>query len=205
MPTRKASIAFGAWMCLLGGVFLAVPDAHVPVRVAAGVSAAAVIAAGVRHHKPHDRIGWHLLMVAVVLSALGTAAFGAPDWATDQVPELGVFGPVLIIAAYGLLAGVLLIFIRRRTGGARDRAALLDALTVTSGVALLAWTFVLGPRLHDGGTLDGSTLAAIAFPLGDLLCLGMLTRLLTAAGPKPVSAGLLGGGLVVMLLADVSS
>jgi diguanylate cyclase (GGDEF)-like protein/PAS domain S-box-containing protein len=203
MPTRKASIAFGAWMCLLGGVFLAVPDAHVPVRVAAGVSAAAVIAAGVRHHKPHDRIGWHLLMVAVVLSALGTAAFGAPDWATDQVPELGVFGPVLIIAAYGLLAGVLLIFIRRRTGGARDRAALLDALTVTSGVALLAWTFVLGPRLHDGGTLDGSTLAAIAFPLGDLLCLGMLTRLLTAAGPKPVSAGLLGGGLVVMLLADV--
>jgi diguanylate cyclase (GGDEF)-like protein/PAS domain S-box-containing protein len=203
MPTRRAAIAFGVWMFLLAVLFLLVPAAHVPVRVAAGVSAAVVIAAGLRFHRPDDRIGWHLLMVAVVLSALGTAAFGAPDWATDQLPELGVFGPMLIIAAYGLLATVLLIFIRRRTGGARDRAALLDALTVTSSVALLAWTFVLGPRLHDGGTLHGSMLAAIAFPIGDLLCLGVLTRLLTAAGPKPRSAGLLGAGLVAMLLADV--
>ncbi|HEY0536110.1 MAG TPA: sensor domain-containing diguanylate cyclase, partial [Actinoplanes sp.] len=203
MPTRKAAIAFGGWMCLLGLVFLLVPAAHVPVRIAAGVSAAVAIAAGIRGNKPHDRIGWHLLMVAVVLSALGTAAFGAPGWATDQVPELGEFGTVLIISAYGLLAGVVLIFIRRRTGGARDRAALLDALTVTSGVTLLAWTFVLGPRLQDGGTLHGSMLAAIAFPIGDLLCLGVLTRLLTAAGRKPASAGLLGAGLVAMLIADV--
>jgi diguanylate cyclase (GGDEF)-like protein/PAS domain S-box-containing protein len=203
MPTRKAPIAFGGWMCLLGLVFLLVPAAHVPIRIVAGVSAAAAIAAGLRRNRPHDRIGWHLLMVAVVLSALGTAAFGAPGWATGPVPELGVFGTVLIIAAYGLLAAVLLIFIRRRTGGARDRAALLDALTVTSGVTLLAWTFVLGPRLHDGGTLHGSMLAAIAFPVGDLLCLGVLTRLLTAAGRKPVSAGLLGVGLVAMLIADV--
>ncbi|MEV6847744.1 EAL domain-containing protein [Actinoplanes sp. NPDC051411] len=203
MPTRKAPIAFGGWMCLLGLLFLLMPAAHVPVRIAAGVSAAAAIAAGLRRNRPHDRIGWHLLMVAVVLSALGTAAFGAPDWATGPVPELGVFGTVLIIAAYGLLAAVLLIFIRRRTGGARDRAALLDALTVTSGVTLLAWTFVLGPRLQDGGTLHGSMLAAIAFPVGDLLCLGVLTRLLTAAGRKPASAGLLGAGLVAMLIGDV--
>ncbi|MFI6073168.1 EAL domain-containing protein [Actinoplanes sp. NPDC051343] len=203
MPTRRASLAFGGWMCLLGLVFLLVPAAHVPVRAAAGVSAAVAIAAGLRRNRPDDRIGWHLLMVAVMLSALGTAAFSAPRWTTDAMPELGLFGTVLMIAAYGLLAAVLLIFIRRRTGGARDRAALLDALTVTSGVTLLAWTFVLGPRLQDGGTLHGSMLAAIAFPVGDLLCLGVLTRLLTAAGRKPVSAGLLGAGLVAMLIADV--
>jgi diguanylate cyclase (GGDEF)-like protein/PAS domain S-box-containing protein len=190
-------------MFLLGIAFLLVPAAHVPIRIAAGVSAAAAVAAGIRRNEPHDRIGWHLLMAAVVLSALGTAAFNAPDWATDHLPELGVFGPVLIIAAYGLLAGIVLIFIRRRTGGARDRAALLDALTVTSAVALLAWTFVLGPQLHDGVAPHGSMTAAIAFPVGDLLCLGMLTRLLTAAGRKPVSAWLLGGGLVAMLVADV--
>jgi diguanylate cyclase (GGDEF)-like protein/PAS domain S-box-containing protein len=203
MPTRRAAAFFGGWMCLLGLAFALLPAAQVPLRLIAGVSAAGVIAAGVRRNKPDDRIGWHLLMVAVVLSALGTAAFGAPKWATVRLPVLDVFGPALIVAAYGVLAGVLLIFIRRRTGGARDRAALLDALTLTSGVALLVWTFLLAPRLHGRGELHGSALVAIAFPIGDLLCLGMLTRLLTAAGRKPVAGSLLGAGLLVMLVADV--
>ena len=203
MPTRKAAALFGGWMCLLGLAYSLVPAGQVPLRLIAGVSAAWAIAAGVRRNKPNDRIGWHLLMVAVLLSAFGTAASGAPEWATAPLPVLDIFGPALTVAAYWVLAGVLLIFIRRRTGGARDRAALLDALTLTSGVALLAWTFLVGPRLHDGGDPPGGVLAAIAFPVGDLLCLGMLTRLLTAAGRKPVAAGLLGAGLVAMLAADV--
>jgi hypothetical protein len=63
-------------MFLLGIAFLLVPAAHVPIRIAAGVSAAAAVAAGIRRNEPHDRIGWHLLMAAVVLSDLGTAPTG---------------------------------------------------------------------------------------------------------------------------------
>jgi diguanylate cyclase (GGDEF)-like protein/PAS domain S-box-containing protein len=203
MPTHRAAVVFGGWMGLLGLAFLLFPAGQLPLRLIAGVSAACVIAAGVRRHKPDDRIAWHLLMVAVILSALGTAAFAAPDWATDRLPVLDVFGPALIVAAYGVLAVVLLIFIRRRTGGTRDRGALLDALTLTSGVALLAWTFLLAPRLHGNAEPHGSLLAGIAFPIGDLLCLGMLTRLLTAAGRRPAAGTLLAAGLAVLFIADV--
>ena len=203
MPTRLSAALFGGWMALIGLVYCVLPAGQAPLRLIAGLSAALVIAAGVRRHRPDDRIAWHLLIVAVALSALGTAAFDPPGWATGRVPGLGLVGPVLIVGAYWALAGVLLIFIRRRTAGAHDRGALLDSLTLTCGLALLAWTFLLGPALREQHGLHGNALAAIAFPLGDLLCLGMLTRLLTAPGRQVTAGNLLGAGLVVMLADDV--
>jgi len=203
MRTRISAAVFGGWMAVLGLVFCLAPAGQTGLRLIAGLSAALAIAAGVRRNRPDDRVAWHLLIVAVALSALGGAAVNPPGWATGRVPGLELVGPVLVVGAYWALAGVLLILIRRRIGGARDRAALLDSLTVTSGVALLAWTFLLGPALRDQAGLHGGALAAIAFPLGDLLCLGMLTRLLTAPGRQVVAGNLLGAGLVAMLAGDV--
>jgi diguanylate cyclase (GGDEF)-like protein/PAS domain S-box-containing protein len=187
MPTRLTSALFGVWMAGLGVAFWLLPSAQTSLRLAAGGSAIVAIGAGVRRYKPADRLPWRLLTLAVGLSAIGTAAYHR----YDRV------GPVLILAAFAVLAGVLVVFVRRRTGGARDRAGLLDALTLTSGVALLAWTFLLGPRLHGGAW------GAVAYPLGDLLCLGLLTRLMTVTGRKVIAAHLLGAGLAGMLAGDV--
>ncbi|MFF5081197.1 EAL domain-containing protein [Actinoplanes sp. NPDC000266] len=198
MPARWAA-AFGGWMALIAVLFVLAPaGAQSPLRVIGGLSAVAAIAYGVRRHQPADRMPWRLLGLAVTLSSLGTAAYAAPEWALDHVPGLSMAGAVLALIGYPVLAGMLLVLIRRRTGGIRDRAALLDSLTLTSGVALLAWSFVLGPDLQRTGAV-----AEIAFPLADLLLLGMLTRLLTAG--RPVMAGrILGGGLLVMLFADAA-
>ncbi|MGX6605806.1 putative bifunctional diguanylate cyclase/phosphodiesterase [Micromonosporaceae bacterium Da 78-11] len=198
MPNRLTAPLFGAWMALLGVAFCLLPVAQVPLRLVAGGSAILAVRAGLRRHKPSDRAPWVLLMLTVALSALGTAVLNAPD----RVPGSDVLGPALIMAAFPVLAGVLLIFIRRRTGGDGDRAALLDALTLTSALALLTWTFLIGPRLHDRDLSDPAW-TAIAFPLGDLLCLGMLTRLLTASGRRVPAVRFLGAGLVVMLATDV--
>jgi diguanylate cyclase (GGDEF)-like protein len=133
-----------------------------------------------------------MLVVAILLSTLGGAAYVSPG----KYPEiLRPIGTVLLVAAYPALAYVLAVFIRRHT--AKDRAAQFDALTLTSGVALLVWSFLLGPHLYDG------SLRAILFPLGDLLCLGVLTRLLMSAGRKVTAGNLLGAGLVLMLIADL--
>jgi diguanylate cyclase (GGDEF)-like protein/PAS domain S-box-containing protein len=201
MPTRFAAAVFGGWMAVLGLAFSLAPAGQAPLRLVAGVSAILAVAAGVRRHRPSDRMPWLLLMLAIALSALGTAALSVSR-EIDRVPDLDLAAAMLIIGAYPALAGVLLVFARRRTGGARDRAGVLDALTLTTGVALLAWTFLLGPRLHDG-SLHGAAWSALAYPLGDLLCLSMLTRLLTTSGRKVVSGSLLGAGLVMMLAADV--
>ncbi|SNY49733.1 putative bifunctional diguanylate cyclase/phosphodiesterase [Paractinoplanes atraurantiacus] len=197
MPARWAA-AFGGWMALIAVLFVLAPaDAQSLVRVIGGLSAVAAVAHGVRRNQPADRMPWRLLGLAVVLSAFGAAAYRAPAWALDHVPGLSTAGGVLALVGYPVLAGVLLVLIRRRTGGLRDRAALLDSLTLTSGVALLAWSFVLGPDLKAAD--DWST---VAFPLADLLLLGLLTRLLTAG--RPVAAGrILGAGLLVSLAGDI--
>ncbi|MFG1988505.1 putative bifunctional diguanylate cyclase/phosphodiesterase [Actinoplanes sp. NPDC048988] len=198
MPARWAA-AFGGWMALIAVLFVLAPaEAQSLVRVAGGLSAVAAVAYGVRRSQPADRMPWRLLGLAVALSSVGAAAVAAPAWLLGHVPGLSTAGSVLALVAYPVLAGMLLVLIRRRTGGIRDRAALLDALTLTAGVALLAWSFVLGPDPQRTGAF-----AEIAFPLADLLLLGTLTRLLTAG--RPVTAGrILGAGLLVMVVSDAA-
>ena len=191
MPTRLTSALFGVWMAGLALAFLLLPAAQTPLRLVAGGSAVLAVGAGVRRFKPADRLPWRLLALTAGLSAVGTAA------ASIGRQQIAAY---LIIGGFAVLAVVLLIFIRRRIGGARDRAGLLDALTLTSGVTLLAWTFLLGPRLHQ---LDGRSWTAIAYPLGDLVCLGLLTRLMTVAGRQVTAGRLLGLGLVGMLAGDL--
>jgi diguanylate cyclase (GGDEF)-like protein/PAS domain S-box-containing protein len=187
MPPRITA-AFGGWMVALALTYAVLPDARPALRLIAGASAMLVILAGVRRHDAGDRLPWRLLASAVGLSAVGTTLFGVARGAAEA----------LILVAFPVLAAVLLIFIRRRGGGTRDQAALLDAVTVTAGLTLLAWNFVLGPRAVD------SSWSQLLAPVGDLLCIGVLTRLLTAAN-RPVPAGrMLGGGVAVMLVADMS-
>jgi len=181
---------FGGWMAALVLTFWLAPAGQPVLRLAAGLSAVAAIAWGLRFNRASDRTPWRWLAVAISLSSAGA-------FAGVVSPNLHDLGDALIIAAYPVLAAVLLIFIRRRSGTSRDRAALLDALVVTAGGALLAWTFLLDPRLAERDWV------MLAYPLGDLLCLGVLTRLLTASGRKLASGGLLGAGLVAMLAADV--
>src|SRR5207244_2568997 len=56
-------------------------------------------------------------------------------------------------------------------------------------------------RTMDLGT-PGSWLA-VAFPVGDLLCLAWLFRLHTTAGRRLVSIGLLSAGVLALLVADI--
>ncbi len=52
------------------------------------------------------------------------------------------------LAMYPLAAACLVLLIKRRTGG-RDRGSLLDALSVTTALALLSWIFFIDPYVQD--------------------------------------------------------
>ncbi|MEV6490057.1 EAL domain-containing protein, partial [Actinoplanes sp. NPDC051633] len=158
---------------------------------------------GLRRRKPARTAPWRLLQLTAALSGTGAAAYRAPAWMVRPVPWVPDAGEWLLIAVYPLLALVLLLFVRIRTGGARDRGGVLDALTVTSGAALLAWAYAISPLLGRPGLSLADDWPAIAFPLGDLLCLAMLTRLLTTSNRRLVSAGVLGAGVVALLVADI--
>ncbi|WP_433826726.1 putative bifunctional diguanylate cyclase/phosphodiesterase [Actinoplanes sp. CA-015351] len=199
MPTRWSAALFGGWMTTIAVVLVLEPGLQAPLRLLAGVSAIAAVVTGMRGSQPDDTRPWWLLAGAVGLSAAGGAASEAPSFITNWLTWLESAGTVLLLVAYGVLALALGGFVRRRTESVRDRAGLLDALTVTAGVALLIWTFVVGPRLD--AAVD--TWPDLAMPLADLLCLGLLIRLATMPGRLVVPGHWLGAGVFAMLVADV--
>jgi hypothetical protein len=80
----------------------------------------------------------------------------------------------------------------------------LDALTLTAGLALLSWIFLIVPYVRDPELSMVETATSIAYPLGDVLCLATLARLLTASTRRTISVDLLGVGIASLLAADVS-
>ncbi len=199
MPTRFAATLYGLVMVALAAIFHhgRTWPVQTPVRLVAGAAVVGAIVLGVRRFKPRRTGTWQLLAVTLVLSAAGTAGFTSP------VPWLHTTGTWVLLGVYPLLALVLLGFVRLRTGGVPDRGSLLDALTVTSGVTLLAWTYAIGPHFRHLPLHTADQWFAVAFPVGDLLCLGMLIRLLTTYRRRVPAVVLLSAGIVAMLAADV--
>ncbi|MET8150992.1 putative bifunctional diguanylate cyclase/phosphodiesterase [Actinoplanes sp. NPDC049668] len=205
MPTKFAAALFGAGMVLLGGAHYAAPAWQLPLLLIAGLVAILIIAVGIRRHRPDSRVPWHLLAVAVAFSATGTAASRAGPAGERVLANLDEIGVGLLLAARPLLAVTLFWFVRLRTGGRRDRGGLLDALTLTAGMALLAWTFVIGPHLRDADLSAVERWVTIAFAVGDLVCLALLTRLLTTPGRGGRAALWLAAGILALLLTDVAT
>jgi hypothetical protein len=60
------------------------------------------------------------------------------------------FIDAIYITMYPVLAIGLLLLARKRVPGG-DRASLIDALTITLGVGLLSWIFLIGPNVRGPG------------------------------------------------------
>jgi diguanylate cyclase (GGDEF)-like protein/PAS domain S-box-containing protein len=79
---------------------------------------------------------------------------------------------------------------------------LIDAMIVTIGLALLSWVFLMAPYAHDH-TLDlGTKLVSIAYPLGDILILGVAVRMAVGAGRRSAAYYLVIGAVVAVLATD---
>ena len=80
------------------------------------------------------------------------------------------------MGVYTCTVAGLVLLIRRRNPG-RDSASLVDALIVTIGLAALSWVFLISPYAHDAALHLGTRLVSMAYPLGDILLLGVAVRM----------------------------
>ena len=202
MLTRTISAWFAAWMALLTVAFYLWPGQHMLWWGAIGLSSVCGVLVGVLVHRPRRRWPWLLL-------AAGLFAFGAGDFLYNLLTDVfGMTNPfpsvsdVLYLAMYPLVAGGLLGFIRSRTGR-NDRDSLLDAATLTIGLALLSWIFLIDPYVRSTELTLVQKLVSIAYPLGDVLTLAVFARLITGGGRRSLSTMILGGGTAGLLVADV--
>jgi diguanylate cyclase (GGDEF)-like protein/PAS domain S-box-containing protein len=201
MLSRIVTILFGLWMLALTAAFYAFPAGHLVLWSSLALSSAGAIVAGVLIHRPTHPLPWWLLAVAVTVFAAGDTTYNVLTTILGAERPFPSLADVFYLAMYPIAAAGLVLLIRRRTGG-RDRGSLLDALSVTTALALLSWIFFIDPYVQNPGLTWQERATSIAYPLGDVLLMATLARLLITSGSNRAAA-LLGTGAAGLLASDV--
>jgi two-component system, sensor histidine kinase and response regulator len=177
--------------------------AHDLWQVAVGWSAAAIVVGTMRRRRPASARAWYLFAFGLFFNASGILtvailgrALGAQAIATPALPD------VFYLLLYPMLATGIALLIRR-VRASRDTTTLVDTAIITSALALLSWIFVIRPRAADPTVTLLARTVIVAYPVGDIVLLAMLVRLMLAGGARNQSLRLLIGALGCFLAADL--
>jgi diguanylate cyclase (GGDEF)-like protein len=166
-----------------------------------GLSSVVAILIAVRRHRPARPLIWWCFAAGQLLFVVGDVLYAVIEQVLHQSPFPSV-ADGFYLAGYPVLATGLLILIRGRISG-RDRAGLIDAAIIATGLGLLSWTFLMKPIAADLSLSLPERLISLAYPLADVLLLAMAARLATSPGARTVAYRLLGVALVLLLGVDI--
>jgi hypothetical protein len=157
-------------MLLLTVLNFALPNQHLFVWTAIGISSVTAIVVGTARNAPRRRAPgscWPprsaCLVAGDITAELLIRVFHQPD----PFPSIA---DVFYLTMYVLIA-VGMIWLYRTGTVRRDISGLLDAMTLTAGVALLSWVYVIGPFVENPDLTVLEKSISIAYPLGDIMIL----------------------------------
>ncbi|MFB6893420.1 putative bifunctional diguanylate cyclase/phosphodiesterase [Kitasatospora sp. NPDC056327] len=189
-------------MVLCTGIYYTDPSQRIIWWTGIGLGGVAAIVAGVRLNRPPHAVYWYLLALANLSFTAGEVV----QVVQMQFLHLGSPFPSVAdgfyLAEYLLYAVGVLGFIRWRTAH-QDRASLLDALILTMGLALLVWIYLIVPYARDPDLDWFGKAVSIAYPLGDVVVLALLLRLVVPRGGVSRALQLLTVGTVGLLVSDI--
>ena len=170
------------------------------LNVGLGLGADAAVILGTRHHRPLRRAPWLFTAAGFALLVGGDAIYA---WyqsvlGRDPFPSLA---DVSYLAAYPVLAVGFMLLVRGRQPG-RDRESLIDSSIFTISLGLLSWVFLVRPTFEADHVSLLERAVGMAYPLADILVMGLLVRLLTTRGSRTASFRLLVASGACLLLAD---
>ena len=111
-----------------------------------------------------------------------------------EAPFPSLADPAYLLA-YPLLAAGLLLLVRSRDK-AKDRGNVIDAMIIVTSVGLLSWVYLMQPYTQDPTIRMIEIVISIAYPLGTLLLLAFIARLMVSSGARPPAYYLLGISLI---------
>src|SRR6266511_1472767 len=138
----------------------------------------------------------------VVLAAATTVWYPYVLWTGTTLPSPSITD-VLFLSSYAILLLGLLVLLRCRSTG-RDRAGLLDAAIMASGMGMLGWVYLIQPQLQASTLSLAGRAATVAYPLVDVVLVGILARMAFAPRVRRPAFWLLAMGLLAQLVGDVA-
>jgi diguanylate cyclase (GGDEF)-like protein len=168
--------------------------------LALGVSGVCAILAGVRIHRPARRLPWLLMAAGQLTWVVGDAL---DSWFRDveKVSTYPSLADAFYLGAYPVLGWALVLLIRRRRSS-RDIAGLLDSAIVTAGLGVLSWVLLAHPTVLESEHSIAASAVGLAYPVADILLVGLLVRLVTTPGGRTPAFRLLLAAVGSLVLGD---
>ncbi|MET7687699.1 aminotransferase class I/II-fold pyridoxal phosphate-dependent enzyme [Streptomyces sp. NPDC005483] len=186
-------------------VYMTVPAARTPLWAVIGLAGVGAVLVGIRLHRPAHRWPWWALAAGLLTFITGDTYYNVVEEYFNASNPFPSPADACYLATYPLFAAGLYGLIHYRWAG-HDLPSLLDALIFTAGLALPVWVYLVQPLAEVQGLTWQQRAISIAYPLGDVLVLALLARLLT---PGPVgghnrSVQLLVVGTLTLLGFDIA-
>lgn len=164
--------------------------------------ACAVTVWGALHHEGVQRTGWLLIAAALILWSAGQGLYSIA-WYFDSSPPSPSPSDALFLAFYVPAYAGLVALLRARVRGI-ERTVWLDGLIAGLAVAAIAAAAVF-PTVADAlGHAPASVAVALAYPLGDVVLLGIVGATAVLAGGRVGRAtALVGAGLLLFAVGDL--
>jgi diguanylate cyclase (GGDEF)-like protein len=193
-------VAFAAYA--IGGLGRGSVDSLFDTWVNSGVS---FVAAGICLARAlrfrGERRAWLMLCAGIVLTAIGDVLYNTM-YADVENPPFPSICDVFYLAFYPCVYAGLMMLVRSRAQ--RFNASIwLDGLIGGFGVAAIGAALVFQPIYETSTGSLGAVATNLAYPLADLLLLGIVVAMFALRGWRPGAAWLLlGAGLAVDAVAD---
>ncbi|MEV5101865.1 putative bifunctional diguanylate cyclase/phosphodiesterase [Streptomyces massasporeus] len=183
VPGRRPAALHVSLVALLTMAYVTVPALRTPSWALIGLAGVAAVLAGTRIHRPPRSLPWLLLAAGLLIFTAGGTLSRAQEAYSSGPAPFPSPADAWYLAVYPLLALGLAGLLRCRWAGP-DLPGLLDALVVTVGLVLPVCVYVVQPLARQEGLTWQQRAVSVALPLGDVLVLALLVRLL-ARCPSP--------------------
>jgi diguanylate cyclase (GGDEF)-like protein/PAS domain S-box-containing protein len=202
LTARRVLAGYAVWMALLVAAHYTLTGLAAETAGLIGISGVAAMLVGVARNRPARKTPWLLLAAANLAGAGGELSLHILRLTGHTSVPFPSFADAAYLTEYPLYVVGLGIFIYSKTVG-RDVRSLAVALVLTTGLALLTWIFIV-PEAANPSLTWLQRCVALAHPVGGLLVVVTLARLLAPGTARGWSTALLTGGTIGGLASAVA-